>query len=390
MFRARAFAALVVPASAAATLLVAGCTPKFDPASLVTNERLIAVVADPPEAVPGANVTLTPVVASPSGTLAEGEGFTAEWWRCPDDDSDALGDFWQCTEPSKRAPVGDGAPYVDVVPADLFGTLPDPDGDPATADPATTDPATTDPAANANPKATTSKKALGALLGYWRVVGLTIRGVDTDRVVDGFKREPIFLPVPLSQLDPKLAAIDVRVAPEGGVAEANTNPLLTAVTVHEGAVDGPGVEKLKKGGTYFFVPHYDARSLQAYQSLKADLAGLPLDDPDAMAALSVDDLLPRFEKVQRCEIPIFNWYVTAGKVRREITLDEGVVTDVFDARGVACPPVEGDPRTPDTQFTAPAGTDDDPLPDDGVVHAWVVLRDGRGGTAVKSFDLPVE
>ena len=90
MFRARAFAALVVPASAAATLLVAGCTPKFDPASLVTNERLIAVVADPPEAVPGANVTLTPVVASPSGTLAEGEGFTAEWWRCPDDDSDAL------------------------------------------------------------------------------------------------------------------------------------------------------------------------------------------------------------------------------------------------------------------------------------------------------------
>ena len=360
-------------------LVAAGCTPKFDPSSLVTNERLIAVVADAPEAVPGASVTLTPIVASPTGTLVEGEGFTAEWWRCPDDDSDALGDFWQCSEPSKRASLGAGAPYVDTVPADLFGPLPDPNAAPPA-----------DPAEDVASPATTSEKALGALLGYWRVVGVTIRGVDNDRVVDGFKREPIFLPVPLSTLDPKLEAIDVRVAPEGGAAETNTNPLLTAVTVHEGAVDGPTVDKLEKGGTYFFVPRYDARTLQAYQSLKADLAGLPLDDADAMAALTVDELLPRFEKVQRCEIPTFNWYVTAGKVRREITLDEGVVTDVFDARGIACPPVEGDPRTADTEFTAPAGTDEDPLPDDGVVHAWVVLRDGRGGTAVKSFDLPVE
>ena len=37
-----------------------------------------------------------------------------------------------------------------------------------------------------------------------------------------------------------------------------------------------------------------------------------------------------------------------------------------------------------------AVTDDDPLPADGVVHAWVVMRDGRGGTAVRAFALPVE
>jgi hypothetical protein len=386
MPRPRAIAASVVSASAAATIVLGGCAPKFDPSSLVTNERLIAVVAEPPEAVPGASVTLTPVVAAPGGTLVHGEGFTADWWRCPDDDSDALGDFWQCSEPSRRATIGQGVPYVDVVPADLFGPLPEPAADPA-ADPAAGDDV---PANDEAPAATTSQKALGALLGYWRVVGVTIRGVETDRVVDGFKREPVYLPVPLSQLDPKLAAIDVRVAPEGGAAETNTNPLLTAVTVHEGAVDGPSVAAVTKGGTYFFVPRYDARSLQAYQSLKADLAGLPLEDPEAMAALTVDELLPRFEKVQRCEIPTFNWFVTAGRVRREITLDEGVVTRVFDPRGIACPPVEGEPRTPDTEFTVPAGTDEDPLPDDGVVHAWVVLRDGRGGTAVKSFDLPVE
>ncbi|MBM4283509.1 MAG: hypothetical protein FJ137_23135 [Deltaproteobacteria bacterium] len=389
MLRARASLALVVLLAVAAAVPGAGCTPKFDPASLIKNERIIAVVADPPEAVPGASVTLTPIVVGLGGTLAEGDGYTAAWWRCPDDDSDSLGDFWQCTEASKRVELGGGVPYVDVVPEDLFGPLPPvPSVPPDPADPA--NPAEPDDdAADEGLGAAAAERSLGALLGYWRVVGLTVRG-DDDRVVEGFKRAPVFLPVPLAQIDERLAAIDVRVAPEGGVTQTNTNPLLNAVTVHEGAVDGPTVDKLDKGGTYFFVPRYDARSLEAYQSLKADLSGLPLDDPDAMAALSVDELLPRFQKVQRCEIPIFNWYVTAGKVRREITLAEGAVADTFDPRGVACPPVEGEPRTADTAFTAPAGTDDDPLPEGGVVHAWVVMRDGRGGTAVRAFDLPVE
>jgi hypothetical protein len=383
MSRAHTVAASVVLASVvagAAALGAVGCASKFDPASLVTEERLLAVTADPPEAIPGAAVTLLPYVVGPTGTLAPDDGFTAEWWRCPDEDSDSLGDFWQCGAPSQRAVVGTGVPYADVVPADLFGAtavapVGEGEGEGESGDGA---------------PAGLPGKALGALLGYWRVVGVTIRGVGNDRVVEGFKREPIFPPVPLSTLDERLAALDVRVAPEGGVAATNTNPVLQAVTVHEGAVDGPAVETLQKGGTYFFVPHYDARALQAYQSLKADLSGLPLDDAAAMSALPIDELLPRFEKVQRCEIPIFNWYVTAGRVRREVTLDEGVVTTVFDPRGVACPPVEGDPRTADTEFIAPSGTDDDPLPDDGVVHAWVVLRDGRGGTAVRAFDLPVE
>ena len=102
-------------------LTAAGCTPQFDPGSLVKDERLIAVIADAPEAVPGAAVTLTAVVASPTGTLVADEGFTAEWWRCPDEDSDALGDFWECSTPSARRTLGAGGSYVDAVPADLFG-----------------------------------------------------------------------------------------------------------------------------------------------------------------------------------------------------------------------------------------------------------------------------
>jgi hypothetical protein len=381
---------VVVIVAAVACAGGTGCAPKLAPASLIVDERLLAIVVDPPETVVGQSVTFSPFVVSPDGSLEEGAGYTARWWRCPDSDSDSLGDFSQCSDPSARVDLGGGVPYVDQVPTDLFGELPDPasvlPGGPSggLAGGAADDTATDDASVFA------SQKALGALLGYWRVVGVSVRGEATDKLVEGYKREPVFLPVPLAQLDPRLAAVDVRVAPEGEVAQKNTNPLLTAVTIHEDDVTGPSVERLEKGRTYAFVPHYDARALEAYQSLRADLAGLPLGDAEAMSKLSVEDVLPRFEKVQRCEVPLFNWFVTAGSLRREVTLDEGVVTEVFDERRVPCPAVEGEPRTPETLFTAPAGTEEDPLPDEGVVHAWVVMRDGRGGTAVHSFDLPVE
>ena len=344
-----------------------GCSPGFEPASLVRGPRVIAVVADPPEAVPGQAVSFSPVVASPTGTLSEGGGATATWWRCPDSDSDALGDFWQCSVPAERRELGGGVPYVDTVPAEIFGPPPPP-GEPFDPDAA-------------------SSKLLGALLGYWRVMGTTVAAGDTS--IESFKRVPVYLPVPLAQLDERLAAIDVRVDPSGAIV-ANTNPLLTAVLVHEGAIDGPTVEALEPGQTYFFRPIFDERQLEAFFSLKMDLAGLDLENPASFAALDIDELLTRFERQQRCEIPTFNWYVTAGRIRREITVDEGIIARVYDERGVACPAVEGDLRTAETEYTAPTGDDEeDPLPADGVVHGWVVLRDGRGGTATLSFDLPI-
>lgn len=353
--------------------LGSGCSPEFTPASLIQSARVIAVVADPPEAVPGTAVTLTPTIASPTGTLVEGEGFTATWWRCPDSDSDALGDFSQCSIPADRKDIGSGVPFVDAVPVDLFGELP-------TEPPAPDDDATIGKDA--------SDKVLGALLGYWRVVGLTTEDDDGARI-DAFKREPVYLPVPLGDIDERLKDLDVRVDGDG-VIVPNSNPLLSAVTVHEGSVDGPTVTSVKKGETYFFVPVIDERSLQVYGSLKADLQGIDVTDPEGLAALTPDDLLGRFQKEQRCEVPLFNWYVTGGELRREVTLDESVITRVYDPQGVACPPVEGDVRAPEAEFTAPTGEEGDPVPDDGVVHGWVVLRDGRGGTAVRSFDLAIE
>lgn len=356
---------LALPAIVAVAA-AAGCTPAFQPASLVLDERVIGVIAEPPEAVPGQTVSLTPIVVSPKGTLVEGEAYTAGWWRCPDADSDALGDFWECTVPADRVGLGGGSPYVDTVPADLFGTPPAP-GQPL------------DPEA-------ASDKLLGALLGYWRVVGATMTA--GERVVDSFKRVPVYLPVPLAQLDERLAPIDVHVDATGALAP-NTNPVLSAVLIHEGAIDGPTVAAIEPGKTYFFRPVIDERQLEAFFSLKMDLTGLDLENPASLSDVDTDELLSRFERQQRCEIPTFNWFVTAGKVRREVTVDEGIIGRVYDQRGVACPAVEGALRTADTEYTAPTGDEDDPLPEDDVVHAWVVLRDGRGGTAFRSFDLPV-
>lgn len=364
--RRRRQPALALACAAGVVGAGAGCAPSFAPASLILDERVIAVVADPPEAVPGQQVALTPIVASPTGTLVEGEGYAAGWWRCPDGDSDALGDFWECTVPAERVELGGGAPYTDTVPGDLFGPPPEP-GEPF------------DPEA-------ASDKLLGALLGYWRVVGATMTA--GERVVESFKRVPVYLPVPLAQIDERLAPIDVHVDASGQLAP-NTNPVISAVLVHEGSVDGPTVDALVHGQTYFFEPVVDDRQLEPFFSLKMDLVGLDLQDPEALAAVETEELLSRFERQQRCEIPTYTWYVTAGRVRRENTVDEGVIGRVFDPRGVDCPAVEGDLRTADTAFIAPTGGADDPLPPDGVVHVWVVLRDGRGGTAVRTLDLPI-
>jgi hypothetical protein len=360
-----------------AVVVMASCTPQFAPASVVSSPRLIAVIANPPESVVGGEVQLTPVVASPGGTLQPSAGldddgngqFSASWWRCPDEDSDALGDFFVCQRPASRRDLGVGSPFTDQIPDDVFGPLPaiEPN-DPPTPLPSGTPP---------------PEKYLGALLGYYRIVGVDIR-IGGERVVDGFKRIPTYLPVPLSSIDERLAALDTRLGADGLVVQ-NTNPSLLAVTIREGSATGPSIENVEVGGNYFLVPIYDERSLQPYKSLSIDLQGLDTQNPETLAELTPEALEQRVEVVQRCEIPVFSWFITSGRVRRETTQDESVITNVFDPQGIACPTIEGEIRTADTAYTPPDGSEEQPLPADGVVHGWVVLRDGRGGVAVRDF-----
>ncbi|OGQ22950.1 MAG: hypothetical protein A2138_10750 [Deltaproteobacteria bacterium RBG_16_71_12] len=341
------------------------CGTDFLPASIIANERVIAVTADPPEAVPGQAVTLTPLVVSPSGEVVEGaSGYRATWWRCPDGDGDALGDFAQCSDPSERVELSASVPFVDSVPLDLFGDL----------------------QAAAASGSLPSDKMLGAILGYWRVVSVTVRA--GDRSVEALKRVPVFLPVALADVDPQLAELDVHVRADGTTVPPNTNPTLSGVALHEGSATGATVSAVKRDGEYFLEPIYDERTLEDYISLKVDFAGLDLSDPEALRDVPLEDLLERFEKVQRCEIPTFSWFVTHGSVRRDTTIDEGVVQRVFDARGVDCPDVEGEERVAPVRYQPPV--DDEPVPADGVVRGWVVLRDGRGGTATRAFSFRFE
>lgn len=357
------------------TMLVTGlgsCAADFLPASVVVNDRVIAVTASPPEAVPGQQVTLTPIVVSPAGELvgapAPDDGFDVTWWRCPDSDSDALGDFAQCTVPADREDIATGSPYVDTVPLDLFGEAP-------IAEPGDDAPIQSD-------------KLLGAILGYWRVIGLTM--TTTTRKVEAFKRIPVYLPVRLGDLDPRLADLDSHVNEAGEDTGPNTNPTIAAVLLHEDKPNGAVVAKVSRGASYFLQPVFDEDALQDYVSLKVDLDGLDLSSAESVRAIPVDDLIARFEKVQRCEIPTFSWFVTHGRVRRDTTLDESVVQRVFDERGVDCPPVEGEQRAPEVEYTPPTGEAEDPAPADGIVRGWVVMRDGRGGSAVRSFEFSVE
>lgn len=351
---------LALVSSAAA--LGAGCGPELDPSYLIRSERVLAIRADPPEAVPGAAVTLTPLVVGPDGVL-DASDYSASWWRCPDDESDGLADEERCASPDNRVPLGEGVPLEERLDPALF-SLPQPGDPPAEAD----------------------EKLVGAVLGYWRNFGLTMESA-SGRVIDAFKRVVVFAsPVPLGDVDPRLAELDVRVNDDGQV-EPNKNPLLVGVRVRKDEPDGGTVSTLEPGGTYWLEPDYDQASLQAYHSLRIELEGLALDDPTTLRQLSDEELLARFEKVRRCEVPVFSWFVTGGTLRRDTTVDERVVAGEFKQRGVECPPVEGEARRPEVRFTAPTGED---LPSDGIVHGWVVMRDGRGGTAYTSFDLTVE
>jgi hypothetical protein len=350
---------------AAPALLASSCGPEFEPGYLIRDARVLAIRADPPEAVPGQSVVLTPLVVGPGGNLEEGAGYEASWWRCPDEEASPLEDEERCSQPAARIDLGGGAPKTHGVPVDLFA-LPAPGSDEA-------------------PDA----RLLGAALGFWRVIGLTARA--SDRVVEAFKRVVVFAtPLPLGSLDPRLANLDVRVDNDG-VVVANTNPLLLGVEVRAGEPNGPVVSALKPGSTYWLRPRYDERELQEYYSLEIDLAGLDLEDPTTLRELSDEELLARFTRVRRCEVPVFTWYVTAGRLRRDTTVDERVVKGLYlEERGVRCPDAEGDegePRRPEVRFLAPA---QDAAPADGIVRAWVVMRDGRGGTAFTSFEMPLE
>ncbi len=65
---------------AALVVVLAGCRPSVDaPASLLMQEQILAVIADPPEAAPGKSVTYTVIAGGPGGDVAMP---AALWAQC--------------------------------------------------------------------------------------------------------------------------------------------------------------------------------------------------------------------------------------------------------------------------------------------------------------------
>lgn len=110
----------------AGCLLLAACKPSVgQPPYLVTDHTLLAVLADPPEAKPGANVTYSFLLASPGGTVS---GAEAVWDVCttpkPPSDSNALSSA--CTETPDPAVTTPGQTFAAEIPSkacSLFGPI---------------------------------------------------------------------------------------------------------------------------------------------------------------------------------------------------------------------------------------------------------------------------
>jgi hypothetical protein len=112
------------------------CRPDFgERASLVTTARVLAVRAEPPEAPQGGAMTLTPLVASPDGTVASP---AIGWAFCatakPLAENDVVGA--DCLADAIR-PIATGAQVEATLPTDacaLFGPEPPPGARPRDAD----------------------------------------------------------------------------------------------------------------------------------------------------------------------------------------------------------------------------------------------------------------
>ena len=335
-------------------LLAMGCAPPLEPGYRIQGLRVIAVIAEPPEAVSGESVALRSLLASPEGPVED--DVQHRWWRCTSDTHDVFSDPLVCTTEEAQKTLSENALLVDETPADLFVNESDLPED-------------------------SYKTLMRMIFGYWRVLGLNISR--EDQRAEAIKRIPIYPAAPLADLDAKLAGLDVREERDGQLY-MNLNPELTGLEVLEGGPDGTPVSSLNPGQSYWLRPVYDDESLQAYWAIESDLQGLNQRDAASLAGLSQDEILARLQKVRRCEVPIFSWYVTAGILQQETTADERVLTDIHAFRGESCPPLQGETRRPEVQFTAPEDLDDEER-----VHIWAVMRDGRGGTDAHHLEMSI-
>ncbi len=304
-----------------------GCGPSFDPASLVTAPRLVAVVAEPPELAYEGSSALTAVVTDPEA-VAE-----ASFGACPLSAGSTGG--YACLAPEVALPSDGLAAALDAAP---FGAFVD-----ALAD----DFARYAPMLEKGPLA--DDPCLGEVLSTWQACGtgdacdaaagqgaaaclrdggidVTVRvhlRFDGGEAFDTYKRVRLRVPTDDHPL--------------------NRNPRLTGVRVALVDATGEGVTLVAGGST-------------------AIPAGAAVRLLPVLAEGSVEEW--RHDGVDHRELVSFSWFTTAG------SFDHGRSTaDV-----------------PDVELALPEAGSDEAVPQ---IDLWLVTRDDRYGADALGFALEV-
>lgn len=330
---------LAVLSVVGATTALTACTEPFDPQSIVKGPRILAIVAEPPEAAPGQDVTMTAMVALPRRPPTLGTPRVELRYRvCPrlDEGLPGFAGMQYGVVQDDRG-CREDAPFVAELDVDDLGV--------ATLPGTLTELAYTSVEAAAETYGDLlDEETLTLILD---TTGLPL-AVEVDLYVDdafvmrGFKRVLI-----------------TRRATRG------TNPPLPRFAVHESHVTARGDEALP----FVCRPEGAAPVVSAGEAV--EITPTRLDIPEAHAAGAIDGLDPDWREtfpvidingqvLEAHEGAYYNWFATGGSFSRE------------------------DSREPDpvTRWTPPRE-------ELGVHHLWLVVRDGHAGTSACRAEVEV-
>lgn len=334
--------------AALSVLLLLACEPGFSSSSVVTGLRVLAIGADRPEIQPGETAQLHVLIADPHGG---GRQLTSVWLGCH-------------PEPLNASPCDVTASLLD-----LSNFLQQPETFSIPSPPSYAAPADS-------------------------LDGLS----DTDQMQGGRDGQFILAVAP-GGVDQALRGPGERVAVTARIKVStspspNHNPVFTSFTVDGADAPDGGTIEIAAGSAPTFELVVGLEQSEVVPIL--DPAGPAPCAPQA--GCSDPALCPSVEcgKNQMCRI---DRQPTVCEKHEALTVDwlstAGVFARTAPGAGVpdgGLPDERGDLRVPhhvETAYLAPGGSGRDPIPSDGTVTLWIVLRDDRYGVSWTSRSLHV-
>jgi hypothetical protein len=311
-------------------LVACGCGKSFTPDSLVNGFRILAVQAEPPEIQPSQSTTLSGLIVDPT---RPGQNNTALWLACDPDPYD-LGRS-ACNELGNLNSASALLSFVDGGSLDLPTGINFRNWNDETSGYGATYSAPSDPQVFAL-DAGDPRRLIGTVAD---MLVITVAG-DLPLLASAEQKNAFFTQVE-DALIPAVLVIDRVVVSEN--PNPNHNPVFGDL-LFDGAA-------IPDGGTFRIAPGADA--------------GIELTAPDSSFE-TFTEIEPDGTTLTKQEGLIAAYYSTTGNFSQDrIALRSGF---------------------PET-FTAPAGTDADPIPDKRLGTLWIVLRDTRGGLSWNTWPM---